>query len=285
MCRAVDWPAEPWRHDADDFPRDGPNHQRSADSRWIGAEAAVPEAVADQHDPMIPLDFVLGREQAPKLWLHAQHGEDVGRRARAVDLFGWIAAQRERDRAFRHGRERLEHILPLPVVGRVGGVESRELGRSVPQIDTRDADEPVALVERQPAEDDGIDHREDGGGGAYPQREHHHDDGRESAAGGKAAKRMTEIAAQGIEPGPAVQRVELFELGPRIAEFDPRHAAGLFGRDAALDQIFRVEIEVGAHLVGTFPSAGVSRPEAAPHTICSLSFSRSLAASPEQPRG
>ena len=46
---------------------------------------------------------------------------------------------------------------------------------------------------------------------------------------GKAAKRVTEIAAQGVEPGPAVQRVELFELDPRIAEFDPRLAAGLFG--------------------------------------------------------
>ena len=213
---------------------------------------------------MIPLDFVLGREEAAQLWLHAQHVEEIGGRARAVDLFDWIAAQRERDRTLRHGRECREYILPLPVVGRVGGVESRELGRSVPQIDPRDADEAVALVERQPAEDDGIHDREDGRGGAYPQREHRHDDSSESAAGGKAATRVTEIAAQGIEPGPAVQRVDFFELDPRIAEFDPRQAPGLFGRDPALDQILRVEIEVGPHLVGTFPSAGVSRPEAAP---------------------
>ncbi len=56
-----------------------------------------------------------------------------------------------------------------------------------------DGDEPVMLIERQPAKDDGVHDRENGGRGPNAQGEHEQSDRRERPRGAQGANRRFEM--------------------------------------------------------------------------------------------
>ena len=61
------------------------------------------------------------------------------------------------------------------------------------RIRLRQIHDAIGLVERQAAEDDGVDDGEDGGAGADAEREHDERDQREAGRGAKGAKRVAEV--------------------------------------------------------------------------------------------
>ena len=57
--------------------------------------------------------------------------------------------------------------------------------------------EPIVLVERQAAQDDGVDDGEDGGSGADAEREHGERDDREGGRGAERAQRGFDVVKHG----------------------------------------------------------------------------------------
>ena len=147
------------------FERDG-----LADDRRIGAESAAPEAVAEDRDLMLAVDFVLRRERAAEDRLLAQHGEERCGDALRAHLLGLGARLAQRERAAGDGGDRTRRPAAAPPVDVVLRREAADrlrigrraapAGRSVARP-LADSDQPVVLVERQPAQDDGVDDRED----------------------------------------------------------------------------------------------------------------------------
>jgi hypothetical protein len=58
-------------------------------------------------------------------------------------------------------------------------------------------DESIVLIKRQRAQDDGVNHREDGGGGADPERQHDQRDSREGRGGTERAQRGFQVVSHG----------------------------------------------------------------------------------------
>ncbi len=110
---------EPVRHHADHFERLTIELQRLARHVRAAAEPALPGAVADDREPLVPGQFFLVGEDAADHRLHAKDAEERGRRLDARDTLRLVRArQREPAMAKRaHGRQPLR--LPSPIqVGR-----------------------------------------------------------------------------------------------------------------------------------------------------------------------
>ena len=145
----------------------------SADEAGITAEPPAPQRVAEDDDAVAAVHFVVDGERPAQGGCDPQHPEEIGRGAQGAEVLGLRAGLVERVAGAGGRGQRLEDVLPgrpVEVVLRRYRAEGRRIagrvgfGRRRPPFAHRH--EAVVLVERQAAEDDGVDDGEDGGAGA-----------------------------------------------------------------------------------------------------------------------
>jgi hypothetical protein len=139
----------------------------AADDPGIGAEARLPDRMAEDHDAARSLRSLLSREGAPERRPCSQDREEVGRHLRRGHGFGLAAAGQVQARVLdeRHLLEDVVLTLPVEIVGGRNGEGSHPRegcrGRRMP-----DPHEPRGIGIRQRLEQDRVDDAEDGGVGA-----------------------------------------------------------------------------------------------------------------------
>jgi hypothetical protein len=94
-----------------------------------GAEAVVPEAVAEQGHLVPSGDLLLGEEGAAERRVHAEQREEAGRALRHVDHLGAVGAGAVENRR-KVGRQPLHRLAPLPELAEVA--EREAAGRHLP---------------------------------------------------------------------------------------------------------------------------------------------------------
>ena len=110
--------------------------------------------------------------------------------------------------------------------------------------------EAVGILERDRPQKQRIEHAERRGRESNRQRQHR--DGDPARPQFQLPGRVAQIVPEGLDQRDAIQRIDFFELCARVAEREPRLAAGNLRRSPARDQLVRVQVEVGAHLLSAF---------------------------------
>ena len=149
-----------------------------ADDRRVPAEAPPPEPVAQHGDAVTPVHFVVGGEGAAHHRMDAEHVEEPGGHALRAKIFRFGAWFAKRERPAGDRRDRLEDLLlrrPIHVVLGRGAAECLRIPIRIrvrprcPPLAHRD--QPIVLVKRQAAKDDGVHHRKDRRAGADPEHQ------------------------------------------------------------------------------------------------------------------
>ena len=84
---------EPWRHDADDRHRASADADRAAEDCGIAAEAALPEAMADDRGGRTIRTELLACEAAAQCRRHADHRKEIVEQQSREDTLGHVAAR------------------------------------------------------------------------------------------------------------------------------------------------------------------------------------------------
>ena len=240
--------AEARRHHADDGDGLSIHPDRLSDDRGIAAEPALPEAVAEDHHPVVPVGPLVGRERAAQHRSDAQGREEARHHELGDELLRRPLA-RQVDAVVveaRHRRERRVAFLPPQVVERGDDVRAAgTLGALLP-----DGDEAPGLVEGEALEEHGVDDREDRGVRADAQRERRDRHGGKTGILREGTAREAQVLPGRLEEGepPAVADGFLRHLD--APELPDRVAARLFGRHPRADGIVDVHLEVGLELLG-----------------------------------
>ena len=176
-------------HHADHLVAAAVQLNRSTDDRGIGAEAALPQRVAQDDDARRPLRFALlglGEAAAQK----RRHAERVaqarGNACRSQPLGLTRAGEVQRGDGPHH-RQVLEHLLARPPVVVVGGAGDQPAFR-VPRIARRQPDQAIGVEIRELAQEHAVDDREHCG--------RHRDADREDGDQRAGERRMMPEAAQ-----------------------------------------------------------------------------------------
>src|SRR3954463_6778570 len=88
LNRIRKWMDERCRQDANYVRGDPVQHNFSTDERWISAEPAPPEAVAEDHHRRCPGPIVVGGEVTAEARRNAQDFQKAGRYPRADEALG-----------------------------------------------------------------------------------------------------------------------------------------------------------------------------------------------------
>ena len=234
-------------HDADD----GVRHVVQAEglSEHVGprAEAAGPQAMAEDHHLLAPRRVLVGGERAAERRRDAKDVEPGGRRPQAGDALR-LAITRQVVAGKRAGRQRIDGRHPL---AQVVEVTAGSPARTAPPggVDRQHA---VRLRVGEGSEDDRMDDAENGRRGAEANRQRQDDAEGEAAMLAGLAQGHAHVEGEVREPLPALtgaitvvaEGVECPGHLRRVAEpalgFGPRRRRV----HSALDEIARPEIEV-----------------------------------------
>ena len=154
----------------------------------IAAEAAGPEAVAEDDDAVPSVSLVVCRERAAEAGLLAEDLEEARRHALPAQLLGLCTRLAQREHSAGDRRDRFEDLLacrPVHVVlrRRTGERERVAIGIlrkiGVRRTPLADCGQAIVLVEGETAQHDRIDHGKDRGAGADAQGQHQQSDSRE----------------------------------------------------------------------------------------------------------
>ena len=181
----------PRRRDADDGEGRAIERQRLADDRRVASQAALPEAMADDHDRRRLL-VVFGREPAAERRLDAEQREVVAGDHLRRDLLrlGPAAPVQLREGERRHPGEHLVLVAEVLVVE----MRERQVAR-VALVEHEDRHQPVRLGHGHRLQQDDVDHAEDRGVRADAEREgERRDDGE-----GRALRQHAKAVAQVLE--------------------------------------------------------------------------------------
>ena len=172
-----DW-TESRRQHADDLVRFARQHGHAPNRRWLGAEAAPPQPVADDRDAARVGHAVAGHEVAAERRRAAEHRQVLVRHLLAGERFGLgVAAERRTPAAHRrHALDLRELRAPIHDVAR----RSPFVGRATagPQVLPQHHQAIGAWIRQRP-QHQRVDDGEDGGVGADAQRQREDGDGRE----------------------------------------------------------------------------------------------------------
>ena len=193
------------RHDPDHFVGAPLERNRAADDAGVAGEPPAPQSITEDDEFLPSVDFVVGRERPANRRADAEHVEEPGGdplRAEVLRFRPWLP---QCDGAAGDRCDRLEHLLLRDPVGVILGRDAADGIRIPIGVGIRpgsapfaDRDEAVVLVERQSAQHDGIDNREDRGGCANAERQDDQGDGRERFRGSQRAKRGLKIVCHGL---------------------------------------------------------------------------------------
>ena len=185
---------EAGRHHTHDGEGIAVENERLADDLRVAAEAALPQAVAQQGDDVPVLRFLLGQERAPQQRHPPQQGEEVRRDGGRVQPLG-IARAGEGRAERRVGARVLQRLAAGPVVdvGGVGVVEDRDAHLRHRPPEGHDA---IRLRERQRPQQHGVHDAEYGGVGPDPERERDERYRGEGRVLTQGPQPVTEVAAE-----------------------------------------------------------------------------------------
>jgi hypothetical protein len=245
---------------------------RPADDAAVAAEAALPEAVAEQNRPGRPLDVVLGLEDAARQRLDAESGEEVGRhepdphelRLAIVGDRDAVGPDRAEALEVRRARAQVPELRPGQRRARIAG------GRHVGP----DQQQAVRVEVGRRREQGGVQHAEDRGRRAEPEREGHHRQGREPRRPDEPAPRLAHVFPR-LVPGAHQPRLAHRRLDVRHAahlaagepsRFVEGEALGLAARDQVVEVARELLVELGVHARAPEESLPEARePRQEPH--------------------
>ena len=171
-------PPERPRQDADDFVRVAVEDRGAADDAGVGAEAATPQRVGQQHDLIASVDLFVVAQVAAERRSDAERREKRRRHAeseQALRLAG--AGQVHRPLAVGiHRRDRPAVAPPVEEVRR----RDRTVQPSFARPLLGDRHHPIRVGIRQRSPQHRVDNAEDGGVGADAERQRHQRDNREA---------------------------------------------------------------------------------------------------------
>jgi hypothetical protein len=180
------------RHDADDFVAGAVDLDGAANDRWVGAEAAFPEAEGQHDDARTGAAGVFAvLEAAADERARAEDVEHVGGRLTGTDALG-LARAGEVRLARAPGRDTAQ-AARRAVVPHLG----RRHPRLVPAAPAApDHHAPVRLAPRKRRQQRGADHAEDGGGRAEAEAEREDGDEGEARLPRERAQAVTDVLDQ-----------------------------------------------------------------------------------------
>ena len=221
---------ETGRHHADDRVALAVQVEGLAGYLRVGAEAALPQAVAHDDHATGSGPVLFGQERAAQLRLDAQQGKEVGRDALAVNPLRLADARQVKALVGgrRHAFKDLVLITPVYVVshrGRVARVSAS--GVVLP-----DHHEPFGVSIRQGAQQHRVDDTEDGAVRADPQGQSDHGDGGEAGVFPERPQAVAQVAPESSQKIPPLRRPLRDRLAPDGA-LDP---AQLLGQQITLGQ-------------------------------------------------
>ena len=127
-----------------------------ADDAGIAAEATMPEAVAEDRDLVAARDLAVGTEEPAKTRADAQQREETCRDRLPAQVLG-LAVRADRQRLALVGGEVVKDLLLRSPVDEVRRVDVPAAKSLAGRIRLGDEDQPLGVIERQAAQDDGID--------------------------------------------------------------------------------------------------------------------------------
>ncbi len=260
-------------HDADDAVLAIAHDQRAPDDRRIGAETAPPQLVAEEQHPPVIRTVVLGGEAASERRTDAHHVEVVPAHADGRHPLR-LAARDQRRHPRAHHRELLEAAAPLAPVehGREADVAREPLGVAI-----ADGHEPLGIRIRQRAQEDGVDHGEDGGVGADAERQRDQRRGGEAGRAPQHAEAVAQVLPQHLEKRQAALIAPGLGNLRVAAELEPRGAPRRGGIEAARSVTLLEHLEMEAQLLAQLGRRARPIPKA---PAARATSSRSLMAVP-----
>ena len=172
--------------DADDGSRPAVERELFVDDVLIAAEAALPEAVAEEDGGAGVAAFVVGSEVAAEDGLDAHDVEEVAGDLEGGDAFG-AGGGGEGGHAARVERHVSEGVRAGAPVAEVG-VRDGEAANGLVGVGGPEGDDAIAVAEWEGLEEDGVRDAEDGGVGADAEGDGQGDEGREPWSGGGGAE-------------------------------------------------------------------------------------------------
>ena len=224
----------------------------------IAAEAAAPEALAQQHHAVIAPALVGRTHVAPHRGRDSQGAEELRGHDQDADALGLVAA-REVDRPRVERGERPQRMVERPVLveaGRGGGRGRAVLARRLHELQLGGA----RVWQR--AQQQRIHHGEHDGVGADAQGEHEQDHGREAPAAAHHAQAQAQVLREHVDQGQAAPvAVDLPGLLD-AAQLDQRRAARVFARHPRAQVVLHVHLQVALQLLREFALAAVAVEQA-----------------------
>ena len=198
--------AEVGTHHADDRPLLPTDVVGPSDHGGVAAEPALPQAVAEQRDPVL----VLGHRHAAQDGRHAERGKERGGGNRHPHPLGAVAhPQGVGEVAV--GCQALEQLRVFPILKEELCREVEFAGEIGPGRGTADVHQPIGLAERQRAEQHRVHDAEDPRGGAEREAERPDRDQREARRAPQSAHRLAEV----LDPAAAEPPHDASSRAPR----------------------------------------------------------------------
>jgi hypothetical protein len=226
---------------ADDLRRSAVDDERRAERAGRAPESRLPEAMTD-HDHPLPLFGFVGRKAAPQHGPDTEERQQVGGDTRADDLFRPVCSSQRRGHGIEggHVHEALALTAPLfdipkgrsalaKVLRRILGPQHRQLfGRA---------------IWKRP-EQNRIHDAEHRGVGANRQRQCSCRGRRKSGTLAERARRVAEILARLVEPGPDPDPARVLLRQRDVAKREHRPTAGLLRRQASCNVVLGFGLDV-----------------------------------------
>src|SRR5512138_1507319 len=94
-------------------------HHRLTNNGWVRSETALPKRVTQNHNVVLPEDFLFRRKNASLTWHHPEHGENICRSLSAGYTF-WLASPRDIKACRAEGGDSFERLVSFSPYEEVG---------------------------------------------------------------------------------------------------------------------------------------------------------------------
>jgi hypothetical protein len=233
-------------NDADDGEALSVERESAAEDVGLFAEFTSPKAFADESNVAAANLIFSGLEQAAQHRLHAEQGEEIGRKIFAVDALRFACPGENESGMFEDGEVGEGAVVPLPVaeVG-IGDGSKGEVGfRRI------DCDQLVGVRQIHRMQQDRVDDGEERGVHADAERQRDDDDAGEARRLAKLAQREFQILCQVLKKGDGAALANGLARLLHSTQMDQRPSARLLWRHADADVVVDVQLEMALQFRG-----------------------------------
>jgi hypothetical protein len=199
--------------------RRGVYEQRPAEDGAVRAEPPFPEAVGQQHHPMLSRLLFPGVEGSTQCDVYVEHGKERGGDADAADRFGRRPARPrlgEGEVPVAPGGEAIERAALSTPVEEIAG-RRIDVEGNLPAIAFVEPDQPIDVRDRGRTEKQRVDHAEDRRVRADAQREREHGDERKRRLAPQIPPGVRRVPGGAFQPHDSpssARRVICMQSGP-----------------------------------------------------------------------